>query len=427
MNQIDSLLKFTLAPITYKYGIANLSKHIQNKKDMFLQWFVGFTDAEGHFIISTNSKGYVTFRFIIRLHVDDLYVLQKINNNLNIGVVRVEGNSSVFVVTDLNSIRDVLLPIFDKYPLLTTKTLDLSDFKKAIEIKLNSPTPKLNNTDLTNISTIKNGMNLGRTKISANEYNTIIKNVNINPFWLLGFVEGEGTFGIKNLAPYFQIAQNSKNKAILDIINTYLGSIPKGISTTKSTALPLLTVNFNTKTNVFSYIINNIDVLFDYIIPFFQGLEFQTRKFKDFELWSVAVKLHKFGYFYESNGRKLLMSIASSINKHRYSTNPKGPAKTPTQEEIAKVLSLEPPFDINSGESHFTLSRKYTIKKGGRLGFPVYVYKEGVKFEGSPFPTYGAAHQAIGLLANSRVVGRYINTGKLYKNMYLFTTTPVDE
>ena len=87
------------------------------------------------------------------------------------------------MVTDLNSIRDVLLPIFDKYPLLTTKTLDLSDFKKAIEIKLNSPTPKLNNTDLTNISTIKNGMNLGRTKISANEYNTIIKNVNISPFW----------------------------------------------------------------------------------------------------------------------------------------------------------------------------------------------------------------------------------------------------
>ena len=94
--------------------------------------------------------------------------------------------------------------------------------------------------------------------------------------WFCLFTYGEGTFFIPNLAPYFQIAQNSKNKAILDIINTYLGSIPKGISTTKSTALPLLTVNFNTKTNVFSYIINNIDVLFDYIIPFFQGLEFQS-------------------------------------------------------------------------------------------------------------------------------------------------------
>ena len=59
--------------------------------------------------------------------------------------------------------------------------------------------------------------------------------------WFCLFTYGEGTFFIPNLAPYFQIAQNSKNKAILDIINTYLGSIPKGISTTKSTALPLLT------------------------------------------------------------------------------------------------------------------------------------------------------------------------------------------
>ena len=63
-----------------------------------------------------------------------------------------------------------------------------------------------------------------------------------------------------------------------------------------------------------------------------------SRKFKDFELWSIAVKLHKFGYFYESNGRKLLISNASSINKYRYSTNSKGPVSTPTQDEIDKVL-----------------------------------------------------------------------------------------
>ena len=62
--------------------------------DQFIQWFVGFTDAVGHFIISLNSKGYVVFRFIIRLHVDALEALQQIKNILNIGVVRVEGKSS---------------------------------------------------------------------------------------------------------------------------------------------------------------------------------------------------------------------------------------------------------------------------------------------------------------------------------------------
>jgi len=34
------------------------------------------------------------------------------------------------------------------------------------------------------------------------------------PYWFLGFVEAEGTFGIKNLSPYFQIAQKSTNKMV---------------------------------------------------------------------------------------------------------------------------------------------------------------------------------------------------------------------
>lgn len=109
--------------------------------------------------------------------------------------------------------------------------------------------------------------------------------------------------------------------------------------------------------------------MFDHIIPFFQGLEFQTRKFKDFELWSIAVKLHKFGYFYESNGRKLLISIASSINKNRYSTNSKVPVSTPTQDELDKVLSIEPPFYVNSGESHFTLSIMLLAEEGKKIHY----------------------------------------------------------
>ena len=71
-----------------------------------------------------------------------------------------------------------------------------------------------------------------------------------------------------------------------------------------------------------SYLINDIDVLFDYIVPFFEKLNFQTRKFVDFQLWSVAIKIHKLGYFYISEGRDLLVKIASSTNKFRYSTNP---------------------------------------------------------------------------------------------------------
>lgn len=49
------------------------------------------------------------------------------------------------------------------------------------------------------------------------------------------------------------------------------------------------------------------------MIPFFQALDFQTRKFEDFKLWCcfAAVKLHKLGYYCILEGRKLLVLISS--------------------------------------------------------------------------------------------------------------------
>ena len=126
------------------------------------------------------------------------------------------------MVTDLNSIRDVLLPIFDKYPLLTTKTLEISDFKKAIEIKLNSPTPKLSTTDIAQISDIKKGINLGRKEIFEKKHNIVQWHYNIDSYWLLGLVEGEGTFGFKNLSPYFQIGLRCAARQPCNILKAYL-------------------------------------------------------------------------------------------------------------------------------------------------------------------------------------------------------------
>jgi hypothetical protein len=136
------------------------------------------------------------------------------------------------------------------------------------------------------------------------------------------------------------------------------------------------------------------------------------------------VKLHKLGYKYQPEGRKLILLIASYINS-RYSTNINSPVSEPSFEIIQKVLSGTPPIDISTGKSHFTLSREYTILKGGRKGFPVHVYKEGVEIELSPFRTYGEAQIAIGLPAKNRTVSRYIDTGKLYKGLYIFCSKPM--
>lgn len=61
-------------------------------------------------------------------------------------------------------------------------------------------------------------MNRGRLNIDEKQKEFLINKVSINMGWLLGFVEGEGTFGYKHLVPYFQIAQHKKNLFVLEAI-----------------------------------------------------------------------------------------------------------------------------------------------------------------------------------------------------------------
>ena len=46
--------------------------------------------------------------------------------------------------------------------------------------------------------------------------------------------------------------------------------------------------------------------------------------------------------------------------------------------------------------------------------------------KGSPFPSFSAAHKALGLKPSSNTCNRYIDTGRLYKNKYIFTSKPID-
>lgn len=93
----------------------------------FLQWFIGFTDAEGCFLIQTKNKSEVHFCFKFTLHIDDSAVLFLIKDKLGIGVVSIKGNTCIFSIHSFQHIVDVLVPIFDKYPLITHKQLDYRD------------------------------------------------------------------------------------------------------------------------------------------------------------------------------------------------------------------------------------------------------------------------------------------------------------
>jgi hypothetical protein len=105
---------------------------------------VGFTDAEGTFsIVPFHNWKNVSLKFSIEVHKDDVEILHKIADNLGIGKVTFSkiNQSAVFSVYAFNDITLVLIPIFQEFPLQTTKHLDFTSFLEASLIKLDIKKP----------------------------------------------------------------------------------------------------------------------------------------------------------------------------------------------------------------------------------------------------------------------------------------------
>nr|YP_010555502.1 LAGLIDADG endonuclease [Ramaria rubella]UYR22250.1 LAGLIDADG endonuclease [Ramaria rubella] len=147
---------------------------------------------EGNFLISPDAKWNVVFRFRIRLHKDDLLALENIKSMLGIGVLKIEGDSAIYVVSKLKDLIEIIIPLFITYPLLSTKRLDYESLTEAIDIKNKSNTSKLSLKNLKSIIDIKSSMNRNRIENETflSENSKLRSSTKINIYWLLGFVEG---------------------------------------------------------------------------------------------------------------------------------------------------------------------------------------------------------------------------------------------
>jgi hypothetical protein len=60
--------------------------------------------------------------------------LNYIKKELGVGSITKDGNKMQYFIRDKKVIEAILIPIFDKYPLLTTKYFDYIKLKKALSI-----------------------------------------------------------------------------------------------------------------------------------------------------------------------------------------------------------------------------------------------------------------------------------------------------
>ena len=92
-----------------------------------------------------------------------------------------------------------LIDILNSSPLNGVKYLDFLNFSKAYDLYFNRPSRSITPDVIEEVLKLKNGMNRQR-----NNFNRPIP-INITDYWLLGLIEGEGSFHLirSRLVPIF--------------------------------------------------------------------------------------------------------------------------------------------------------------------------------------------------------------------------------
>ena len=311
----------------------NYSNNIKFKQKMnkneFNQWFVGFSDGESNFSITEDNRGKNTnfyFKFTIGLHIDDRPLLEFIKKELGCGSIinNKDNTASYFTVADSSQIINILIPIFESFPLNTTKYLDYMSFKQALFINTklrNTSNSEIKDNYRKQILDLKNSINTKRT-----EFVLPLNHIKITPYWLLGLIEGEGSFHLwrTTLTPVFSISLTKVQQPVIEKIIEFLTnnldkhSQFKAINT-KVFNLSIEKARGNSKAKV-KLAIFQIDYLFNIFIPFLESLNFQSKKKLDFNDLKLITTLIYQGKHLKPEIKDFILECSYTMNNFRLST-----------------------------------------------------------------------------------------------------------
>jgi Cytochrome C and Quinol oxidase polypeptide I/LAGLIDADG endonuclease len=286
-------------------------EHLNNKSSdpiLFESWLVGFTDGDGNFHISKQVDGLSTkwtLSFKLTQSLYNLRILNYIKKELGVGSITKDGTNVQYFIRDKKKLETVLIPIFDKYPLLTTKYFDYIKFKKALSI--------LNNTTMTKeeknikLLAIKNSRpNNNYMSLAWKNANLPLTNVDsinkvMTKSWLVGFIEAEGSFYLTNkssdrIVHAFGITQKL-DKVVLEAIRIML-HIKNPIKYKELHNYYILdTAN--------SRAIENIIVFFKNTMKGIKSLEYR--------IWARSYTKNKGNYYKLSNIRDMIRKLRKSF------------------------------------------------------------------------------------------------------------------
>lgn len=289
-------------------------------------WATGFIDGEGCFRTSlTKSKDrkikwkiYLSFQ--IRLHIKDKDLLVEIKSFFNnIGKIYTRNTSVDYVVRSLDEITKIIIPHFNKYPLLTQKQSDFLLWKTIAELM--NKGEHLTEDGLVKIINLKASLNKGLSNnlklyfpnVIGIERSIINPPININYNWIAGFFSAEGCFLINirkaldnkiGYSIYLRVSVNQHIrdrlllKALTNVINC--GNVYKHSK------------------DAIVYMVFKFEDINNKIIPLFNEYDIKGIKSLDFQDFCEAAKLINEKIHLTEQGLKKIILIKSKMNKARY-------------------------------------------------------------------------------------------------------------
>ena len=227
---------------------------------------VGFTDGDGTFSIARQNDTWA-LEFKLGQSTYNLRLLHFVKNQLGVGSIFVEkdGNMAHFRIRDRKVLESVIFPIFDKYPLLSSKQFNYLKFKEAYAILSDSTLAKSDKDTLM--------LNIVNSKLPAEYISPIWSAVDnkisdhasaslvMSKAWLIGFTEAESSFYLVSktstrLVHAFEITQKL-DEIVLNSIRRLLG-ISTQVKFKKAGYFSLSTTNSRAIENLIKYFHNTM-------------------------------------------------------------------------------------------------------------------------------------------------------------------------
>ena len=334
-------LRCTLTDFERNYQVRTLFNQFLNKrsyssialkpsvsKSNFNPWYItGSVDGEGSFMvrIRRNSKyrtGWtVVAIFSIAFDKKDLPLLEGIKAHFGgLGSIKKNGKGTFsYRIESSEQIYNVILPYFNKYPLITQKLGDYLIFREVVELMNNKE--HLTDKGLNKIVSIKASINRGLSdelKAAFPQCIPVMRPIMVNPKiphpkWIAGFTSGEGCFKITvkkssrvtagfQVLLVFQITQHARDEKLMESLISYFGCG----ALVKDLRGPWL--NFS----VCKFTDNN-----EKILPFFHQHAIIGTKSEDFQDWCKVAKLMQTNNHLTKQGLDQIISIKSGMNRGR--------------------------------------------------------------------------------------------------------------